>query len=875
MLARISAMLRGVFRPGALDEEVSQELRFHLDRQIQVNLEAGMPQAEARRAAQAIVGNIDAIREESRAARPGALLHQVARDLMFGMRLLRRAPGLAATSALVVALGIGTTTAIFSVVYGVLLRPLPYPEPERLVAIWTRLPDGGPRVPMNPADHRALRSSNTVFEDVALGNAPQNFNLIGSGEPERLLAGRLSSNLPGVFRITPALGRTFTAAEEQSGRDRVVLLGDALWRRRFGADPSIVGRTINLSGDTYEVVGVMRPDFEFPGREHQLWIPLTFNPRLLTREVTGDYRFLAIARLKPAVSMAQAQRELDAVAARLAAEHPATNRGVRLEAAPLLDEAVRPVKPAMYVLLAAVSCLLFIAALNLASLLGTRAAARTREFAVRLALGASRARLIVQALAEVTPILAIGGAAGIAAAHFAIAAFVPAAPAALPRVDGIQINGPVLAFSILMLGMTGIIGGLMPVLHVWNASSPAATGGTRSATASREHLARRHALVVVQIALTLPLLVGATALVRTFATLMAVDPGFHTENVLSLHMAIPRTKYRSDAEIAVYYRRLLERVSAVPGVAAAALVNRLPLSGNDQTMPIAFDGLSSPVSVQSRSATPEYFRTMSIPLREGRVLSEADTATEPLIAVIDDRLARTLWPGQSAIGRRFAVTLPGASRAEGRIVGVVGNIRHGGLEKEADRQVYFSYHQFTDGRIVLVVRGAIGVRALTSAVLLAIRAIDREQPVYDVRTMDDVVARSTAERWLSTTLVTAFALSSLLLASLGLYGVVAFGVAQRIREFGVRLALGASRVEVSRLVLRRGAVLVACGALLGLGAAVPLALSMRSLLAGATPVDPLNFIAAAAVLLIVALAASYVPARRAGRTDPAVALREG
>ncbi len=873
LLTRFLATVRGVFQPGALDDDVADELRFHVDRQIQANLTAGMSRDEATRAAHLTVGSLEVIREESRAARPGACLHQLVRDLSFGVRLLRRAPAFAAISALVVALGIGTTTAIFSVVYGVMLRPLPYGEPERLVAIWTHLPnEAAPRTRVYAADYRDWRDRTSVFEGAALGNAPQNFNLIGSGEPERLLAGRLSSGLLPVLRVAPTLGRGFSATEEQSGRDRVVILGDALWRRRFAADPGILGRTINLSGTLYEVVGVMGPDFQFPGREHQLWIPLTIDPRELARQVT-NYNQQAIARLKPGIGREEAQREFDGIAAQLAADYPATNRGVRFEVRSLLEESVAPVRQGMYVMLAAVSCLLLIACFNLAGLLGTRAAGRSREFTVRLALGASRGRLALQAMAEIAPVLALGGIAGIAGANYAVAAFVPIAPAALSRADGIAINAPVLAFSSLVLLLTGIVAGLLPVLHAWRANVPTAAKGTRGATASRDALRMRNGLVVAQLALTLPLLVGATALVRTFAALMHVDPGFRAQNVLTLHMAIPRTKYRNDQQIAAFYHRLLDRVTAVPGVASAAMINRLPLSGNEMELRFELEDVAGPQLLQARSATPGYFRTMAIPLRAGRGLTEQDTTSAPMAAVIDDRTARTLWPGQDPIGKRYTVMLPGNQRAEGRIVGVAGAVRHGGLDRAEERQIYFSYHQFTDGRIVLVVRGRAGVQSLAPAVREAIQTIDPDQPVYDVRTMEDVMARSTADRRLSMAIVTAFALSSLLLASVGLYGVMAHGVTERTREFGVRLALGASRRAVLQQVLRRGSALIVFGAVLGLGGAVALALVMRSLLFGVSALDPLNFLAAAMLLFGVALAASYLPARRAASTDPVHALR--
>ena len=871
MRARITAALRGWFRPDSLDDELSEEIRFHLEHEVEANIQSGMAPNEARRAARLTIGSVDAVREESRAARHGALAHQIIRDLAFGVRLLRKAPGFGATAILVVALGIGTTTAIFSVVYGVMLRPLPYAEPDRLVALWSWPPDATQRTRLNVADYRDLRQSTRVFEEIALANAPQNFNLIGAGEAERLVAARLSAEMFPVLRVAPVLGRPFTADDQRSGDDRVVLLGDELWRRRFGADPSIVGRTINLSGTPYEVVGVMPAGFHFPEREHQLWIPLTFNPRVVNRAVAA-YEHLAVARLKPGVRMAEAQHELDVLAARLEAAHPATNRGVRLEVAGLREESVRAIRPALFVMLAAVSCLLLIACLNLAGLLGTRAAARSREFAVRLALGASRGRLTLQAFAEVVPVLALGGIAGVAGAKFAIAAFVPIAPAALQRTGTIDVNGAVLVFSLVLLLVTGLVTGLLPVLHAWRTAAAPATIGARADTGSRGQLRMRSALVIAQLALTLPLLVGASALARSFSAVIAVDPGFRADNVLSLHMAIPRPKYENDEQIAAFYTRIVDRVSGMPGVISAAMVNRVPLSGNNLTLSVEFDG-GAPRTVQWRSATSEYFSTIGIPLREGRTFSERDVASAPLVGIIDERLARSLWPGQRAVGKRFRVTFPGQAPTDGEIVGVVGNIRHQGLDSQEDRQIYFNYRQFTDGRGALVVRTSGDAGAMTPAVRHAIRTLDADQPVYDVGVMTDVLARSTAPRWFNLAIVATFAISSLVLASVGLYGVIAFGVTERAREFGVRLALGASPSEVARLVVRKGATLAACGMAIGLAGAVALTRGMATLLYGVSPLDPASYVAAAALLLFVALAASYVPARRAALSDPTQVLR--
>ena len=870
LLTRIATAIRGWLRPDSLDDDVSEEMRFHFERQIEANVESGMTPDEARRAARLTVGSVDAIRDASRDGRHGARAHQILRDLAFGIRLLRKAPGFAATAILVVALGIGATTAIFSVVYGVMLRPLPYADPDRLVALWSWPPEATQRTRINVADYRELRQSTRVFEEIGLANGPQNFNLIGAGEPERLVAARLSADIFSALRVAPVIGRQFTADDQRTGNDRVVLLGDALWRRRFDADPTIVGRTINLSGTPYEVVGVMPAAFRFPEREYQLWIPLTFNPRVVNRAVAA-YEHLAVARLKPGARMADAQQELDVLAARLAAEHPATNRGVRLEVVGLREESVRAIRPALYVMLAAVSCLLLIACLNLASLLGTRAAARAREFAVRLALGASRGRLIQQAFAEIVPVLALGGIAGVAGARVAVAAFVPIAPAALQRAAVIDVNAAVLTFSLILLLATGLLAGLLPVVHAWRAAAPV-TIGARADTGSRGQLRMRSALVIAQLALTLPLLVGASALARSFSAVINVDPGFRADNVLTLHMAIPRAKYTSDEQIAALYSRVVEHVSTLPAVISAAMVNRVPLSGNNLTLNVEFeDGAAR--TIQWRSATPDYFSTMGIPLRDGRTFSAHDAASAPLVGIIDERLARSLWPGQRAVGRRFRVAFPGQAPANGEVIGVVGNIRHQGLGSQEDRQIYFNYRQFTDGRTALVVRTSSDALAMAPAVVQTIRTIDPEQPVYDVNVMTDVMARSAAPRWFNLAIVATFAISSLVLACVGLYGVIAFGVTERAREFGVRLALGASPSGVARLVVRKGATLAACGMALGLVGAFALTRGMATLLYGITPLDPASYVAAAALLIFVALAASYVPARRAALSDPTQVLR--
>ena len=803
---------------------------------------------------------------------------------LYGLRLLRKSPAFAVTSILIVALGVGATTAIFSVVYGVMLRPLPFRDPGRLVSLWTISPKLNlARVQVNGADRRDWQARNHVLTEIALVRAVASFNLTGEGEPERLFAARVSASLFRVLGVAPAIGRAFTDEENEIGRDQVVLLSDGLWSRRFGRDPSIVGRTILLSGVPHTVAGVMGPDFRYPARETQIWTPLTVGPDELSRKDPA-YNYVAIARLKPGVTIGQAQAEMDGIAARLAAEFPETNDHAGVEVVPLLDDMVSGVRRMLQVLLGAVSCLLLIACLNLANLLGARSASRAREFAVRLALGASRRALAAQAIAEVIPIAVAGGALGIVAATWGVDAFVPLAPAGLPRVESIGISVPVLAFSLGVLALTALVAGLLPAAQSWASDSTAATReDSRSLAGGRRQSRTRALLVVSQVALVLPLLVGAGLLIRSFSALVRVDSGFNPANVLTLQMAIPRSKYTDDPAVAAFCGRVVERVAALPDVASAGMVNRLPLAGVGQINLLHFETADpdTVVSTDTRSVTPDYFRTVGIRLIEGRLFTEHDMDTVatptrygpmPNIGIVDERLARTLWPGQSAIGKRFRFGLEGMPWMH--VVGVVGHIRTDALDIDPRPQVYFNYRQRAQDRMALAVRGrGRDIRLFTTAILQAVRDVDPEQPVSDVRTLDEVIDRSTGQRWLNMTLVTAFALIALALASIGLYGVVAYGVTRELREFGIRVALGAGAADITGLVLRRGLLLALSGVVIGLTAAFALTRVMRSLLFGVEPTDPASFAAAAALLVSVALVASYLPARRASRVDPALTLK--
>ena len=864
---QVAAHVRALFRSARVDADLADEMRFHLERETEANVARGMSPEAARRAARLAFGSVDAALERSRDERPGAGVRQIVRDVRFGARLLGKSPAFGLTAIVIVALGIGTATAIFSVVYGVLLRPLPYREPERLVSIWLQR---GMRVFPSAADAAELRQLRGVFSDVALTRSSTNLNLVGDGEPQRLLGARVSPNLFSVLGVSPVLGRAFASDEDQPGRERVVLLSDGLWRARFGADRAIVGRQIRLDGSPYTVVGVMPAEFQYPATGTEAWVPAVLEPGELARERINNYRL--VARLDPRVTLDQARRAAAALAERLGRVHR-WNEGTSFTVDSMLDDAARDVRPALRLLLGAVSFLLLIACLNLSNLFGARASARSGEFAVRLALGASRRRLVAQAVAEAAPVLALGGVLGIAAARWAVYAFVATAPAGLPRLESISLSAPVVAFSLTLLMLTGVAASVAPAVQAWRSDFTTVTKeGGRSSTAGRGRSAARRAGVAMQVAFALPLLAGASLLIQSAIAVGRVDPGFRAEGVATLSFEVSRSRYGSEQAVADYYARLVEAVRAVPGVASAAIVNRIPLAGG-QSNPVHFENPTGTreelTDVDSRTVTPEYFATLGIRLLAGRAFTEHDGAESPVVGIVDDRVARTIWPGQSALGKRFR----GPDDRWATIVGVVAHVRATGLEVDPRPQVYWSYRQWTQYRAVLAVRTDGEPRALFAPVIGAIRSVDPEQPVYDVRTMGQIVERSLAQRRLTTRLMVGFGGVSLLLAAVGIYGTVAYGVTRRMREFGIRVALGATRHQVTRLVVFQGTSMAVAGSVVGLVLAIAATGAMRNLVYGVAPGDAASMLGAAALLMLVAGLASYLPARRAAAVDPGTTLR--
>lgn len=867
---QLLAHCRALFTNKRVDADLTEEMRFHLDRDTEANIARGLTPEAARREARLAFGSMVVMQEQSRAERPGSAIRQLFRDLRFGFRLFRKSPGFSVAGITIIALGIGAATAIFSVVYGVMLRPLPYQEPERLVSVWLLRGPNRARTMPGAADAIDLAALKSVFTDVAFYD-DANLNLVGDAEPRRLQGARVSTNLFSVLGAQPALGRGFAPGEGLAGNERVVVLSDMLWRDRFGGDRAILGKSLRINGAPHTVVGVMASDFHYPTSAHEAWVPIVVPPKELTREEIDNYR--VIGRLAPGRSLDVARREISVLAARIEQQFgPGNGPGMTADA--MLADAVRDVRPALRLLLGAVAFLLLLACVNLSNLFGARASGRRSEFALRLALGASRRRLIVQSIAESVPVLALGGALGILAAFWAVRLFAATAPAGLPRVENVSVSAPVVAFSLALLVLTALAVSIAPAVQAWSSdfSTIVKGAGARSATAGQGRTSWRRLAVGMQIAFALPLLVGAGLLIRSAIKLTQVDVGFSAEHVATLSFEVSRSKHASNREVADYYSRVVEAVKAVPGVSSAALVNRIPLGGG-QSNQVRFESATGPADqltdVDSRTITPEYFATLGIPIRAGRAFSEHDDSAAPLVGIVDERIANSMWPGESALGKRFQ----SPDERWGTVVGVVGHVRATGLEVDPRSQVYWSYRQWTQDRMVLAVRSTIDANAMFTPVAAAIRSVDPDQSVYNVRSLAAIVAQSSAQRRLTTILVVGFGAAALLLAAVGVYGVVAYGVTQRLREFGIRVALGATARQVTGLVVWQGASIAVAGCAIGLVLAVAAARLMASQVFGVTAHDAASIVGATALLLVVTAVASYIPARRAARVDPGIALR--
>jgi putative ABC transport system permease protein len=805
-------------------------------------------------------------------------------DLRYGARSLLRNPGFAAIAIVALGLGIGANTAIFSVVNSVLLRPLPYADPGRLVSVWNQYPGMNlMRASVSGPDYVERRDQNTVFEGVAV-YAHASLNLTGSGEPERIHGLRASANLFHLLGVPPALGRGFLEEEDHPGRSQVAVVSDRMWRRTFGADRGLVGRTVRLNGVPYTVAGVAPPEFYFPEPGVDIWIPIALKPEDVDAKLHGFEYLTMIARLRPGAGVAQAQADLDVITRRFLDAAPAQAReffesnrwgaGV----APLMDEWTGSVRPALLVLLGAVVCVLLIACANVSNLLLARTASRQKEMAVRYAVGAGRGRVVRMLLTESVLLALAGGGLGLLVAAWGIDLLVLARPANLPRIDEIGIDGRVLLFTSALSILSGLVFGIAPALQMSARSFGASLkeGGRAGSAPGRSRL--RATLVTAQISLALVLLVGAGLLVRTFDRIQQVDPGFRdAPRLLTMSLSLPDSRYAKAADKRLFFDRLLERLRALPGVTAAAANSLLPLAPGASTASFRVEGQrlgpgEGNALASVRLVTPGYLAVMGIPLRQGRDLEERDAAAGTEAAVIEETLARRFFPGESPIGRRVTFS----ELDDGQwftVVGVAGTVKHSGLAQESFGHLYIPYAVYPAPEMFVVLRTQGDPRSAIAAVRGAVRAVDPEQPIHAVRTMDDYVDDALAQPRFRAVLLGMFGGVALLLAVVGIYGVMAFSVTQRTHEIGVRLALGARPRDVLRMIVAQGLRLTLAGVVLGLLGAVAVTRALAGLLFGVGSTDPATFATVPIVLAAAALLASYIPARRATRVDPMVALR--
>ena len=805
----------------------------------------------------------------------GPLMHGVLQDVRYAFRMMARRPALSIIIVLTLALGIGSNTAIFSLVNTVLLRPLPYPEPERLSMVWEQqLERASAARPVRPANFFDWKPRVSAFADVAWSRDGM-FALTGEGEPESLTGYRFSPNMLGVLGVQPAIGRGFTPDDDTPGAPRVVLLSDKLWKRRFAADRDILGRTLTLNGQPHTVVGVMPPSFRHPQRA-ELWVPISLTPQLMANRTNTVLRL--VARLKPGATREQAQSELNALYQELAQAHPEINKGMTASLVPMGDTG--DAKALLLILFAGVSFVLLIACANVANLLLADATARRRELAVRSAVGASRYRVIRQMLTESVMLSLAGGALGAVLTWWTRDGLVLLFPSNianlnLPLVESVDVGSRVFLFGLAISVATGVLFGILPA---WNVTRRPLQGALKEGDRGNAGSRRTHAtLVVAEVALSMVLLAGAFLMVQSFMRVQKLQFGFEPEGVMSGRVILPSYRYADPTKAEAFTRTLLEKLRQIPGVETAGTVTYLPLSGWNGGIDFDIEGRPQGTgadrpSANFQGASEDYFRSMRIPLLSGRFFTARDDRHAPPVAIVNEALARKYWPGANAVGRRV-VMAPGSSEQAYEIVGVVGDVRGAGLEEPVEPEMYVSAWQTPDLLICITLRTTGDPAALAGQLRAAVWSVDPEQPVTYVMPLSHLAAESLAFRRAGMMLAGGFGVLALVLAAIGIYGVLSYSVSRRTREIGVRVALGATRGEVARLVLREGLLMTVAGIVIGLVAALGLSRFMKSVLFEVTPADPVTYLVVAAVLVVVAATATLVPARRATAVDPLVALR--
>ncbi len=890
--SRIRSWSRTILRRSRMEREMDEELGFHIDTLTEELVRSGVSREEAMRRARIEFGGIERAKEEGREARGVSLLDQLLQDLRFGARMFRKSPGFTVVAVLTLALGIGANTAIFSVVNAVLLSPLPYANAHRLAMVKEVLPNMSAE-PFNVSgpDIAQIRKLNHVFEDVG-GFRVWTYELSGKSDPQRVTADRITSNLFDVLGVQPLAGRVFSPQEEQSGH-QVVILGYGLWQRQFGGQQNILGQTVNLDRKPYTIVGVMPQSFVFPlpgmlqGVSADLWVPLGLSKEELA-DFGDNFSYTVVGRLRPEMQTGQVNADLQLVAQGVLEIYKQWARDANTQlgdfrlgmvSMPLRDEVTGPLKPMLLMLLGAVGFVLLIACVNVANLLMMRSVGRQKEMAVRLAIGAGRLRLLRQFLVEGLLLAFTGGALGMALAVWFKDGLVARIPSNVPQFHAIELDWTVLLFSFALVTLAGLIFGSLPALWASKTDFGASLQESgRGNSQGPDHRRVRAAFVIVEVALSVMLLVGAGLLVRSFQRVLSTNPGFRPEHVLTASIDLPPDEYSKDEKVASFYKRLMEKLRQTPGVASAGGSTDLPLLGG-WTHAFTVENYQAPpgpaLSLCNHSVIyGDYLQTMGIPLLSGRHFTEQDGAKTTSVLIVSESLARKYWPGQNPLGKRLKWGAPESTDPWLTVVGVVGDVKQGALETATDAHTYQPYAQLgAPLSLRIALRGQEDAAALAAAIRAATRSLDPQLALGSVRTMDQVIRRSTEGRRFVLALVGSFAALALLLAAVGIYAVLAYSVTRRTHELGVRMALGARRGDVLRLVFGHALCVTAIGIALGVVGALALTRLLQSLLYEVRPTDPATFAVVLLLMASVSFAASYLPARRAMRVDPMEALR--
>ena len=882
MFSRLMVRLRALVRRAEMDRELDEEVRFHLDREIEENVRRGMTPEEARRAAMMSFGGVEGIKEECRDVRGLRLVEDLSQDVRYGARVLLKSPGFSLVAVLTLALGIGASTAIFSVVNALLLRALPYRNADRVVIVWEEnRPRENHMNTVSPANFLDWKDQAQSFDEMAAFYDAR-VNLTNAGEPEEIPAQVSTGNLFALLGVGPVLGRFYTVEDEEPGRDDVVVLSYGLWQRRFGGARDIIGQKITLNNQNLEVIGVAPPDFKFfikrgslIGKPAEMWMPTKFGEEYRQRKG----RFISVAaRLKPGVTAAEVQAEMNTIGARLEQQYPDFNAGWGVNVVPLRQQLAGEIKTSLYVLLGAVGFVLLIACANVANLMLARAATRQKEIAIRTALGASRKRVVRQLLTESLILSCAGGLFGLLIALWGVEALVSLSPRNLIGIERVGLSLPVLGFTFLVSLLTGVIFGLVPAIEAsrLNLNESLKEAGKSSMGTPRSQRIRS-IFVVAEVALALVLLVGAGLMIQSFRRLQSVDPGFNARSVLTMRVILPRRKYVEDGQRIAFFRQAVERIGHLPGVESASAVSYLPFAGLGAGTNFFIEGQPKPPPGQDficdvRVTDENYFRTMGIPVLAGRTYTAQEAQEARKVVVISEALARKYFPGEDPIGHRIAIYMKDDPEPT-EIIGVVADSKTNALDEETQPMVYWPHAELAYGGMTIIARTTGDPLSLAAAAQREIQIIDKDQPVSEVRTMEGWLSESVARTRFGTFLLSVFAAVALLLAAVGIYGVMAYSVTQRTHEIGIRMALGAQRRDLVRMVVGQGLTLTLIGVGLGLVAAFGLTRVMTSLLFGISATDPATFGGISMLLALAALLACLIPARRATRVDPMVALR--